>query len=66
MHFTTLTTATLLAATASAGVVPAVKVDHLNKRSEAVWDKNGNIKLTFSKETVQVGSLTTDDIMAAG
>ena len=42
----TITIATLLAATVSAGVVPAIKHDPITKRSEATWDKNGNIKLT--------------------
>jgi hypothetical protein len=78
----TITTMALLAATATAGVVPAIKYDALTKRSETTWDPKGNIKLTckqfsaplpstiliiclVSRETVQVGSLTTDEIMAA-
>ncbi|KAI2474691.1 hypothetical protein Ptr902_13890 [Pyrenophora tritici-repentis] len=67
MHFTTITLATLLAS-ASAGVVPAVPAirhDPITKRSEATFDPNGNIKLTFSRETVKIGSLTTEAIISA-
>lgn len=46
MLSTTLTTIALLAATASAGVVPSIKHDPITKRSEATWDTKGNIKLT--------------------
>ncbi|EMD63686.1 hypothetical protein GGP41_005676 [Bipolaris sorokiniana] len=65
MRSDTITTIALLAATATAGVVPSIKHDPITKRSEAAWNTKGNIKLTFSKETVQVGSLTPDAIMAA-
>ncbi|RAR03920.1 hypothetical protein DDE82_004798 [Stemphylium lycopersici] len=51
MYLTSISVATLLAATATAGIIPAVKVDHLNKRDVAEWDKNGNIKLTCQCET---------------
>ncbi|KAF1934940.1 hypothetical protein EJ02DRAFT_362609 [Clathrospora elynae] len=64
MLFNTITLATLLTI-AAAGVVPAIKFDHLARRSEGTWDKNGNIKLTFSNEDVDIGSLSTDNIIAA-
>ncbi|KAH7377620.1 hypothetical protein BKA66DRAFT_422058 [Pyrenochaeta sp. MPI-SDFR-AT-0127] len=63
MHFTNLAFTTLLA-TASAIAVPAINdVKILDKRSEKTWDEAGNIKLTFSRETVQIGTLTTDEII---
>jgi len=46
MLFTTTTILATLLASASAGVVPAIKVDPISKRSEATFDPNGNIKLT--------------------
>ncbi|KAF1943690.1 hypothetical protein EJ02DRAFT_421116 [Clathrospora elynae] len=64
MLFYTITLATLLT-TAAAGVVPAIKVDHLTGRSEGTWDKGGNIKLTFSNEDVDIGGLSSDEIIGA-
>ncbi|KAK1916188.1 hypothetical protein P3342_004004 [Pyrenophora teres f. teres] len=64
MRFTTITLATLLTS-ASAGIVPAIKRDPINKRSEATFDPKGNIKLTFSSETVKIGSLNTESIISA-
>ena len=46
MRSDTITTIALLAATATAGVVPSIKHDPITKRSEAAWNTKGNIKLT--------------------
>ncbi|KAF2711938.1 hypothetical protein K504DRAFT_428853 [Pleomassaria siparia CBS 279.74] len=34
----------------------------LAKRDEVTFDPNGNLKLTFSKETVTLGTITIDDV----
>ncbi|KAL6711512.1 hypothetical protein ACN47E_004446 [Coniothyrium glycines] len=64
MHFTNLAFTTLLA-TAAATAIPKLNPPTILKRNEAQWDKAGNIKLTFSSETVKIGTLTTDAIIAA-
>ncbi|KAH4061665.1 hypothetical protein HBI70_199300 [Parastagonospora nodorum] len=65
MHYIALISATLLAS-AAASAIPGttpVSVNALTKREEKVWDPKGNIKLTFSQETVKIGDLNIDAII---
>ncbi|OAL01009.1 hypothetical protein IQ06DRAFT_135897 [Phaeosphaeriaceae sp. SRC1lsM3a] len=65
MHYISLVSTTLLAS-AAASAIPGtspITVDKLTKRAEKVWDPKGNIKLTFSSETIQIGDLKLDDII---
>ncbi|KAF2245815.1 hypothetical protein BU26DRAFT_488467 [Trematosphaeria pertusa] len=56
MQYQTLALAALLAC--------ATALPSLQKRDQQTWDENGNLKLTFSKDTVMLGDVTIDDIFA--
>ncbi|KAF2646751.1 hypothetical protein P280DRAFT_18239 [Massarina eburnea CBS 473.64] len=60
MHFSRLALTTILA-TASASAIPS---SALTKRDEVTFEKSNNLKLTFSKDTVQLGTESIDDIFA--
>ncbi|CBX95969.1 hypothetical protein IAQ61_004795 [Plenodomus lingam] len=64
MHYSTLISSTLLATAAATAIPGLTRRDPLTKRAEKTWDPNGNLKLTFSSETVKIGSLSIDDIIA--
>ncbi|KAF1847650.1 uncharacterized protein K460DRAFT_374662 [Cucurbitaria berberidis CBS 394.84] len=65
MHFTTIAFTAFLASV-GASAIPAInKVNTLAKRDPTIWDEAGNIKLTFSRESVNIGLLTTEKMMEA-
>ncbi|KAF2795556.1 hypothetical protein K505DRAFT_239631 [Melanomma pulvis-pyrius CBS 109.77] len=55
MRYQSLVLATLVAVTCANPV-------QLSKRKEEVYDKDGNLKVQFSKQTVKVGDISLDDI----
>ncbi|KAI8931333.1 hypothetical protein NX059_011674 [Plenodomus lindquistii] len=64
MLYSTLITSTLLATAAATAIPGLTRRDPLTKRSEKTWDSNGNLKLTFSSETIKIGGLPLDDVIS--
>lgn len=57
MHYQSLILAAFAASTFANPIT-------LKKRDEKTWDENGNIKLTFSEQTVTIGTIELDEIGA--